>query len=198
MPKLDKTFDDVQESGAGEFVQFDPGVYMCRIQAVRTNWVDGRGQMWTSDQKSYVKLIVDVDEGEHAGRFSDEYWASEEKDWGHTLYMSWTERALGMLKHTFAAMDEANPGFDAKAAFEADAWDKFVGKRILVVWRGEEYTANNGTVRVRTRPDRAVTASDKPKVTVELPGGEKVPWDDYKARPVEQAAQDADDVSVPF
>ena len=200
MPKLDN-FDQVQESTAGDFTQFDPGVYMCSIQAVRTEWTDSQGKEWTADDKQYVKLILDIAEGENAGRFSDDYWAGDDKDWGHTLFMSWKDTALGMLKHTFSALDEANKGFDAQAAFEADKWELFIGKKLLVVWRGEEYTGNNGMTKVRVRPDRAVTTDDNPKVTVELQDGSKCAWEEYKAKPAEVSTTVANDgvyTDVPF
>lgn len=187
MPKLGNDYESAAESTATDFKAMEPGVYMCRIQAVRTEWTDSSGKKWRSgdggepaSEKSYVKLIIDVDEGEHAGRFSDEYWAGEDKDYGHTLYMSWSPNALGMLKHTFSSLDEANPGFDAKAAFEADQWMMFVGKRLLVEWNGQEYESNTGDTRLRVRPNRALVAADKPRTKVELLDGEKVDYSEWK------------------
>ena len=182
MPKLGETFDKAAESSASNSsTTFDPGVYMCRVQAVRTEWEDAKGTRWTSAEKEYVKLILDIDEGPQQGRFSDDYWAGEDKDWGHTLYMSWKETALGMLKHTFASINEANNGFDAQAAFEADKWQMFIGRRIRVYWDAQEYEANNGEVRIRVRPSRAVTESDRIKPKVKRLNGALCDYDDWRA-----------------
>ena len=197
MPKLDAKFDKAQESTAGECAAFDPGTYMCRVQAVRTEWTDAGGRHWTSDDKQYVKLIIDIAEGEHAGRFSDDYWAGEDRDWGHTLYMSWKESALGMLKHTFSSFDECNAGFDSRAAFEADKWTMFVGKLLLVSWQGEEYDGNDGKKRVRVRPDRAVTDSDSVKPYV-LADGQRVPLEEYRSVNATAAVPDDTYDDVPF
>lgn len=200
MPKLDQTFDNAQESTAQEFRSMEPGAYMCRVQAVRTEWTDAAGKRWTSDDKNYVKLILDIAEGENEGRFSDDYWQGSDKDWGHTLFMSWTERALGMLKHTFSAFDEANAGFDARAAFEADRWEMFVGKLLLVAWSGQEYESNTGELRLRVRPDRALTGSDNMKAKVEKLDGTRVDYEEWLGGKTAQAASAPSDTysDVPF
>ena len=179
MPKLDSSFNETQESTGGDVRRLMPGIYMSRVQAVRTEWTDSRGDHWTSDEKQYVKLILDIDAGEFTGYFTDDYWQGEQKDWGHTLYMSWSPRALGMLKHTFSAFDEANKGFDSRAAFEADKWELFIGKRVLVHWGGEEYESNTGAVRLRVRPDRAVTESDNARAKVLQLDNKRVDYADY-------------------
>jgi len=179
----DKFEEAAESKGAGqERRDMVPGCYMCRVQAIRTEWTDSRGTRWTSADKSYVKVILDVDEGECAGKFSDEYWDGEEKDYGHTLYMSWTDRALGMLKHTFAAFDEANPGFDSRAAFEADKWEQFVGRRLRVSWDGREYTGRDGSTKCSVRPNRAITSDESPRPRVELQSGGYEPYEDWLGR----------------
>lgn len=198
MPKLNDDFTEAKESTAGESRRLVPGVYMSRVQAVRTEWTDARGNHWDSDTKQYVKLILDIDAGEFADYFSDEYWAGESKDWGHTLYMSWTPRALGMLKHTFAAFDEANKGFDSRAAFEADKWDLFIGKKLLVHWSGEEYEANTGEVKLRVRPDRAQTDADSHSAKVKKLDGQRVDYADYVAPSEAPAGEPYDGEAIPF
>lgn len=198
MPKLDmEKYTSASESTSSEFVPFVPDNYMCRIQAVRTEWTDSRGTQWTSEQKQYVKLILDIDEGDFAGRFSEDYWEGEERDWGHTLYMSWSDRAYGILKHTFVALNEANPGFDAEAAFSADRWDLFIGKRIRVSWQGEEYQYN-GETRCRVKPDKAIIASENPKAKVKLPDGSKEDYADWKERVLYANQRNQRSASTPY
>lgn len=199
MPKLDRVkWESTNESAGGDFKRLEPCVAMCQVQAVRTKWKDSRGVEHTSDEKQYVKLIVDIVEGDFAGEFSRDFWAGEDKDYGHTLYMSWSERALGMLKHTFRAFDEANPGFDSMAAFEADKWGMFVGKRVLVCWNGEEYDANDGSVKLRVRPDRALTSSDNARPRVTTKDGRRIDWADYSAVQRETPSAAYSDEDIPF
>lgn len=204
MPKLDETFETAQESTAGggsDFKRMEPGIYMCRIQAVQDEWETSQGVQRAAD-KQCVRVVVDVDEGDLAGEFSREFY--EGRDWMHAFYMSWKPSAMGMLKHTFKALDEANPGFDSRAAFEADKWLLFTGKRVRVLWNGRESTNTRGYVNVNCRPDRAICADENPKPKVELERGGKVDWTDYAA---EQAAQSStpavpaaayDSTDVPF
>ena len=133
------------------------GGYVCQIQAVRTHGEDSyhRPINYVKDRQ-YVVMIFDVAEGEHAGRFSDEYFASQDKDYAHRFYLSWKnvetdERMMGMLKSKMQAFDESNGGFDAFAALNAEQWTHFVGKYIGLVFGEEEYIANDGSVKTRLR-----------------------------------------------
>ena len=205
MPKLDPTeWEAANESTAGgDFKAMTPGVYMCEIKGVQTEW-DTRDGHVTSDERQCVRVLLDVAEGEFAGELSRPFFA--DKEYARLVYMSWKPTALGMLKHTFKALDEANPGFDSKAAFEADKWTMFVGKRCLVQFNGREYTNDRGYTNVSARPDRILTADDNPKIKVELENGTKVDWDDYEAasdtpaprRSTAATAAAYDDSDVPF
>lgn len=194
MPKLEN-FDQVQESTGGDFKAMEPGVYLCKITSIDTEWETSRGLQKAEDREC-VRMLLDVAEGEHAGEFSRDFHA--DKPYTHAMYMSWTEKARGLLKHTFSAIDEANPGFDSKAAFEADKWELFVGRRLLVVWQGEEYTANNGMLRIRVRPDRAVTTADNPAIKVEQQDGTKVSWSEYRQQPPSESPTAGTYDDVPF
>lgn len=178
MPKLDDNFNNAQESTAGEFKRMEPGVYECIITGIDTEW-ETRNGLQKSAERQCVRVQVDVAEGDFAGEFSRDFY--EDKPYAHSLFMSWSERALGMLKHTFKAIDEANHGFDSRAAFEADKWTLFIGKKCLVAWNGQERTNDRGYTNVNVRPDRFVTADDKPRITVETEDGRKVKWADYQA-----------------
>ena len=203
MPKLDQTeWEAANESSAGEFKVMEPGIYPCVITGVQTEWDTQSGHV-TSDEKQCVRVLLDVAEGEFKGEFSRPFYA--DKQYAHVVYMSWKPTALGMLKHTFKALDEPNPGFDSKAAFEADKWTMFVGKRCLVQFDGIERTNDRGYVNVNVRPERILTADDNPKIKVKLENGTKVDWADYEAvndatapRKSTTTAAAYDDSDVPF
>lgn len=149
MPKIDKNqYEAAEAMGGGEYKRMEAGGYVCTIQAVRTRGTDYNGNEvdYVSD-KSYVKLIWDVAEGEFAGKFSDDYWAGEDKDYAHQFYLSW--KNLGALKNAIQCLDESNPGFDSMAAFESDKWALFIGKQFGIVLGEEEYLANDGSVKTR-------------------------------------------------
>ena len=148
MPKIDKNEYENASATGGEYQRMTAGGYVCRIQAVRTKGTDYYGkEIDYVTEKQYVKLIWDVAEGDFAGKFSDDYWTGEDKDWGHQVYMSW--KNMGALKNAITCLEDSNPGFDAMAAFEADKWELFIGKQIGLVLGEEEYLGNDGTVRTR-------------------------------------------------
>ena len=160
MPKINHAEYDAAtaSTGGGEFQRMGAGGYVCAIQAVRTEGADyGRTIDYVSERQ-YVKLIFDVVEGPLAGKFSDDYWADPSKDWGHQFYLSW--KNLGALKNAIQCLDESNPGFDAMAAFEADAWQQFIGKKMGLVFGEEEYLANDGTVKTRLGFGRIKSVQD--------------------------------------
>lgn len=202
MPKLDKTeWEAASESGAGEIKRMTPGIYDCIITGVQTEWETASG-IQKSEDRQCVRLLLDVADGEFAGEFSSEFY--KDKPYMHCLYMSWSPRALGMLKHTFHGLDEANPGFDAMAAFEADQWTMFIGKKCRVAWNGTERTNDKGYTNVNARPDRILTIDDNPKIKVELESGGKCDWEDYvekDAAPTQSTAPTAAPYStddIPF
>lgn len=124
------------------------GGYECEIQVIRINGTDSSGRVIDYiKEKQYVVPIFDVIAGEHAGRYSDEYWLDPSRDWGHRFYWSW--KNMGAFKNVINCFDESNPGFDAMAAFTADNWDLFKGKKIGLVFGEEEYRANDGSIKTR-------------------------------------------------
>jgi hypothetical protein len=203
MPKLNETFDNAQEStaGGGEFKRMQPGIYQCIITGIDTEW-ETRAGLQKAEERQCVRVRLDVAEGEFAGEFSRDFYL--DKPWMRSIFMSWSERALGMLKHTLKALDEANPGFDSRAAFEADQWMLFIGKKCRVLWNGTERTSDRGYTNVNVRPDRIVTADENPEPKVELERGGTVKWSDYQQvegqQPTAQAATGAaySSEDVPF
>ena len=168
MPKINHDEYDAAtaSSGGGDFQRMGAGGYVTEIQAVRTDAVDTR---------QYVKLIFDIAEGELAGKFSDDYWAGEDRDWGHQFFMSW--KNMQAFKNVIGCLDESNPGFDALAAFEADNGSMFIGKKLGIVFGEEEYLANDGTVKTRLGFGRAKSVQDIRDGRFKVPPLKKLPED---------------------
>lgn len=160
MPKIDdRAYAEATASSGGEFPRMGAGGYVVRVQAVRTRGIDQRiGTIDYVNDKQYVKLIYDVVDGEHAGRFSADFFADESKDYAHCFYLSW--KNLGAFKGAIQALDESNPGFDAKAAFDADQWGLFIGKMFGIVVGEEEYIGNDGSVKTRLTLPRIKSVQD--------------------------------------
>ena len=157
MPKINHDEYNAAQATGGEYEKMPAGGYVCAIQAVRTSGTNNSGGLVDYiNEKQYVKLIWDIVEGDYAGRYSDEYWA--DRDWGHQFFLSW--KNLGALKNVITCLDESNPGFDAMAAFEADQWGLFVGKKIGLVIGEEEYLANDGSVKRRYTLPRCKSVQD--------------------------------------
>lgn len=135
MPRM--KWDDIDESnGGGEYARVTPGGYVCAFQ-----------KLVHDERREYVMALYDIVEGECAGKYSDDFWV--DKDYAHRVYLSYKPKALGMLKQRLRAITDSNPGFDAFAAFDADNWSMFIGRRFGLVLGDEEYVGNDGTIKTR-------------------------------------------------
>lgn len=201
MPKIDKeAYESAEASTGGEYRRMPAGGYIAVIQAVRTDGPAGNGgRVDYVNAKEYIKLIWDVAEGEFAGRFSDDYWSGEDKDYGHQIFLSW--KNMGAFKGNIQAIDESNPGFDALAAFEADRWEMFIGKKVGIVLGEEEYRANDGSVKTRFGFPRLKSVQDIRDGKFRVPPLKKLDdghQDGYFAAPAQAPAPSAYDDSIPF
>ena len=126
MPRVDLT--NVQES-TGEYEMPSPGGYVLKIT-----------RMEPHPEKKYVFVGWDIAEGPMADHYKDSQWPPND-------VMSYTENALGILKHKLHVLADDNPGFDAERAFNDDEWDAFRGKVFGAVLRLRLYTGKDGSDR---------------------------------------------------
>ena len=185
-------YNEAEASTGGDFKRMTAGGYVVRIQAVRTKGEDYGREIDYPNEKMYVKLIYDIAEGEFEGKFSDDYWADEDKDWGHQIYLSW--KNMGAFKGSMQAIEESNPGFDAMAAFTADKWTLFVGKLVGIVLGEEEYMGNDGTVKIRFTFPRLKSVQDIRAGKFKVPELKKL---DGAQAPAKQQSDDIYD-DLPF
>jgi hypothetical protein len=151
MPQIDRNAlanTEAKVGGGGGFEQMEPGVYELYIQAVRTEWDTQQGHT-DGMKKQCVRLIWDVASGPFEKKYTDAYFVGwdgsplVDKDFMHSCYLSW--KKLEYFKHNINVLNACNPGkFDALAAFEADRWDMFVGKKFWAVLNGEVDLNDNG------------------------------------------------------
>lgn len=153
---------NVQEAGTGTGLK--PGGYVCKI----TNVEDVQ-------DKQYLLVEYDIAEGE----YKDYYKKLQESYnfWGGSMYKSYKEKALPMLKRFCSAVTKSNPGyiFDAGAqnSDEKTLKDKLIG---LVLYQ-EEYIKNNGDVGTRLKVDYETEV-------------EKIRKGDFKVKPLKELPPD--------
>lgn len=159
MGLFDRAEYEAAEVSSGDYQRMGAGGYIVQVQAVRTQGEDNYHHPinYVKD-KNYVKLIYDVVEGDFAGKFSDDYWQGEDKDYAHCFYLSW--KNLGAFKGAITALDESNPGFDGFAAADAEQWGLFIGKKFGIVVGEEEYRANDGSVKTKLSLPRIKSVQD--------------------------------------
>lgn len=202
MPKINmQDYENATAStGGGDFQRMGAGGYVAQIQAVRTDGPAsyGKGRIDYVNSKEYVKLIYDIAEGDFAGRFSDDYWSGEDKDYGHQIFLSW--KNMGAFKGNIQALDESNPGFDALAAFQADRWELFIGKKVGIVVGEEEYRANDGTIKTRLGFPRLKSIQDIRAGKFKVPALKKLDGDQgHNAAPAKaDVSESVYDEDIPF
>ncbi len=202
MPKINMRDYEEATASTGDYQRMGAGGYVAQIQAVRTDGPAsyGKGRIDYVNSKEYVKLIYDIAEGDFAGRFSDDYWSGEDKDYGHQIFLSW--KNMGAFKGNIQALDESNPGFDALAAFQADRWELFIGKKVGIVLGEEEYRANDGSVKTKLGLPRLKSVQDIRAGKFKVPAPKKLKDDEqsYNAAPAAPSGNGGSvyDEDVPF
>ena len=136
-------FDNIAPSNTEGGNSIPAGVYACKV--VGAEDVPAR---------EYVLLSREVAEGDQAGR-------------AFKYYASYKESAAGMLAQRLNALASSNPGFDAKAAWNAAQLGLFRGRRVGVRFDEEEWRGDDGQVRVNAKPgdfvDLALLAGGRAK-----------------------------------
>lgn len=177
MPKIDRNeyaSAEAKVGGGGGFEQMEPGVYELYIQAIRTEWDTKQGHT-DGLKKQCVRIVWDVASGQFEKKYTEAYfvdWEGKpdpEKDYMHSCYLSW--KNMDYFKGRIQALNAANPGFDALAAFEADQWQMFLGKRFWAVIGGTVDINDNGYDRWKLDVEAWITpeqakSGDHPEPTV--------------------------------
>ena len=171
---------------SGGIEQMEPGIYELSIQAIRLNWTKKDGTVTDGLSKQCVKVVYDVASGPFAQKYSDAYFMDwntqpkEDMDFMHSCFLSW--KNLDYFKGRIEALNADNPGFDALAAFEADRWDLFIGKKFWAVVDGTVTLNDNGydrwtyDVGAWLTPQQAASGEYKANVTDNrVRGGSQLP-----------------------
>lgn len=133
-------WEEVEESKTGE--RLPSGPYVGKVV----------GALDVPD-KQYVRLEIDVAEGDYAKHFEERGWN------GRYYYGSYKDTALGMFKAMFLRFEESNPGWK----FDGDEHNagQFRGLLVGIVLRDEEYEdRGTGEVKCSQKIGKLVAAQD--------------------------------------
>lgn len=165
--------ENVQEAGTSNSLK--AGGYVCKL----TNVED-------VPEKEYLYIEFDIAEGE----YKDYYKKLQESKnfWGGSMYKSYKEKALPMLKRFCSAVTKSNPGYIFDAGTQNSDETTLKGKLIGLVLFEEEYLGNDGYVKTRLKVDYETDV-------------EKIRKGDFKVKPKKELPADqktqGDFVSVP-
>ena len=124
MPKLRKSWKDIEESTGVGFADIEPGAYVLSITKVEPH-----------ERQEYVRIYWDVADGPSKGAYAQSQYPPSD-------VLSWkNDAAMGMLKHKLHVLADWNQGFQPTVAFDNDNWTAFEGKRMGAVVRRRLYTA---------------------------------------------------------
>lgn len=153
MPKIDMEEYNAADAGGFGFKQLVPGAYVCIIQAVRLqyeemDWELHERVLRSVDTDKSVLQVFDIAEGEFCGEFSRDFYMGADgnldtrKDFLHSVKYDWSD--ISAFKKFNQVLEDSNPGFSVMAAFQADKWSMYVGKKFGIVLNGTVTTNERG------------------------------------------------------
>jgi hypothetical protein len=99
------------------------------------------------EDKEYLEVEWDINEGEYKGHFSDEWGRTN--TFAHSFKVSYKDSAAGLFKQFLSCLEKSNPSFNIEQWQAQSNPLAFVGKIIGASWGTEKYTNQNGEDRER-------------------------------------------------
>jgi hypothetical protein len=174
---------NVSASSDGDFERLEPGPYVAKVVT-----------MTDKPEKEYVELVYDIAEGPRAGFYSDD-WGLQHP-YAHHVFLSYKDKALGMLKGRLEAIQSSNPGFDPFAAWDAGRLDMFAGRVFGINLQEEEYERSDGETGTRLNVCQVVPAQDVRDGKVKTRSKKTLDGKSHNAATPKAGAEDAE--PVPF
>ena len=140
MPKLKKSWKDIEETSGGGFADIEPGAYVLKVTACQADEFEkemkrARGNLnEVPDKAKYFTITWDVAEGPSKDAYANSQYPP-------TMRVYFTEKSERFLKFRLHMFARWNDGFQPTVAFDNDQWGLFVGKRFGAVVRRRLYTA---------------------------------------------------------
>lgn len=146
----------------GDFKTLKAGAYKCEIQGVE--------ELKSSNGKKFVKISLDIAEGEFKNYFSEKYTndTRPDKKWSGiwNLFLEGYEphSVNTKFKGFITSIEKSNLGF---------IWDwneqKLINKVVGIVFRDEEFKASDGSIKSSAKPFYAVPVDELEKVKIPEP-----------------------------
>ena len=170
MPKF-TNYDQTEAKFDTGFKQPLPGAYVLRIMAVRTEWDEynfqtGLRDHCTTANEAAVLFVYDIVGGEFDGEYSRDFYMDDNgmldprKDFLHQYKFYWGDlnnpKDAEKAKYLLDCLTASNQGFDALAAFQADAWNLFIGKQFGAILNGTVKTNDQGFENWNLKPQRKI------------------------------------------
>ena len=161
MEKIDN-FDKVEANG-GSGDRLAVGAYVCLIGGV-TDHPDNATKVGDDANKSYIELLFDICEGKYV-----KYFENAQKKFGGN-YGGVVRRYYGnaksqsFFKGFTTSVEKSNAGYKWN-------WDEktLVGKKVVIVFREEEYVNKANEVKTAIRPYMFRSIEDLKAGKVEIP-----------------------------
>lgn len=167
---------NVTESDGARSFDIEPGAYVLFVTRVEPH-----------PERQYAFVEWDVADGPDAMHYANSNFPPRD-------VVSWSERALPILKHKLHVLADANPGFDAEGAFYRDQWEQFSGKQFGAVIRKRLYSKRDGSDGEGVEVGRWITPA-------EVRAGQWKPMeprDTRTARPAQPAKPAMATEDIPF
>lgn len=142
--------NNVQEAGT-DYERPTPGGYVAMII-----------QVDLEPEKQYIRLYLDIMEGEFAHYYEQMY---DRLDfWALTNIRSFKPKALPFFKAMVTAVKESNQGFEWTGDEQA-----LLGKKVGIILKNEQYTKSDGTLAMRLVVDRFTSVDNIHKGNFKIP-----------------------------
>lgn len=146
----------------GDFKLLKAGAYKCEIKKVE--------EFKSSNDKKFVKISLDIADGEFKGYFTEKYKndTRADKKWSGiwNLFLEGYEQGSvnSKFKGFITSIEKSNQGF---------VWDwneqNLTNKVVGIVFRDEEFKANDGSIKSSAKPFYAVPVDELDKVKIPEP-----------------------------
>ena len=184
----------------GEFKRMPAGAYVVALDAMEL--------VQSKKGSTYYRIPFVILEGDYAGTYDDDWGRSNPGLHSINLFVS-SPKSIAISRGVLQTITEANPGFDADAAFQGDQFAMFKGRRVGVVLGEEEYEdRKTGDIKTSIRYRRVCSPDAVRSGTINTPDvktmdGDYVDSDKYHAekkaaKSTAAAVNAAKDVDVPF